>query len=297
MELRAGVALLLVLLLVGCVTHSGTPAALTQRANADFPFAVARALSYRTAVEDAPRADLYRPVADAPLPAVVLLHGGGWVRGEREQMAGIAEAAARHGYAVLNIDYRLAPAHPYPAALEDVRAAIAWLRTQPDIDPQRIALWGYSAGAHLAALAGTQEAPAGARVQAVVAGGIPADLVHAARSTLVQKFMGAPLPEIPERYRDASPLHQVSADDAPTFLYHGTWDWVVWPGYARQMKAALDAAGVPAELYLMHGFGHFAAFMFDAGAVRAALAFLDRQMPPPPQPAAMRSSWPQTQAP
>lgn len=290
MVLRA-LPFLLLSLLAACVRHTGSPptvAAAPAAASSDID--VERGLVYGAGCgAEAPGADLYKPRTAAPWPAIVLVHGGGWVRGSREEMDGIAEAAARRGYAVLNVDYRLAPAHPYPAAVEDVRAAVAWMRAHPDIDGTRIALWGYSAGAHLAALAGTQPAPAGGRVQAVIAGGLPADLVRAADSDLVRKFMGGPLAQMPERYREASPLRQVSADDPPTFLYHGTWDLVVRADYSRLMKRALDDAGVPAELYLMRGLGHIPAFLFDGAAVRAALDFLDRRMPPS-QLAASRSN-------
>lgn len=280
--MRTGLpAVLLVALalpIAACVRHMGGPSVASAPPKVMVDVELRANLRY--AEGDGPQtADLYLPGPGAPLPAIVLIHGGGWVRGSRSEMSGIAEAAARRGYAVLNISYRLAPEHPYPAALEDVRAAVAWLRAQPEIDGTRIAVWGYSAGAHLAALAGTQAQDDPTRVQAVVAGGIPADLVRAAGSDLVQQFMGGPLASMPELYREASPLQQVSADDAPTFLYHGTWDLVVWPGYSEQMKRALDAAGVPAELYLMRGLGHIPAFLFDGGAVRAALDFLDRQMP------------------
>lgn len=290
MVLRA-LPFLLLSPLAACVSHTGAPpmvAAAPAVALSDID--VERDLAYAQGRgAQAPGADLYTPRTTAPWPAIVLVHGGGWVRGSRGEMDGIAEAAARRGYAVLNIDYRLAPDHPYPAALEDVRAAVAWMRARPDIDGTRVALWGYSAGAHLAALAGTQSAPASARVQAVVAGGLPADLVRAADSDLVRQFMGGPLAQMPERYREASPLRQVSADDPPTFLYHGTWDLVVRPDYSRLMKRALDDAGVPAELYLMRGRGHISAFLFDSAAVRAALDFLDRRMPAP-QLAASRSN-------
>jgi acetyl esterase/lipase len=273
-------------LLSGCVTHTGLSAAASMPTGSRVDGYVRDDNLVYTAPGQVPaqHADLYLPEGTARAPVIVLIHGGGWIRGKRDEMDGIAESAVERGYAVLNIDYRLAPQHPYPAALDDVHAAIAWVHQQAPLrglDASRIAVWGYSAGAHLAALAGTLDAPAGRRPDAVVAGGIPADMVRASSSDLVQQFMGGTQQQMPERYRQASPLHQVSADDAPGFYYHGTWDLIVWPGYSAQMHDALDAAGVPAELFMIHGLGHIATFVFDGRAVDAALDFLDRQMPSP----------------
>ncbi len=274
---------LIVGVLSGCVTHTGQPATgMPTRLKAE-RHARSNNLVY-TAPGQVPAqyADLFMPQGVTSAPVIVLIHGGGWIRGERDEMDGIAERAVEHGYAVLNIDYRLAPQHPYPAALDDVYAAIEWVHQQATargLDASRIAVWGYSAGAHLAALAGTRDAPASRRPKAVVAGGVPADMVRASTSDLVQKFMGGTLQTLPDRYRQASPLHQVSDDDAPGFYYHGTWDLIVWPGYSEQMRDALNAVGVPAELFLIHGLGHIATFVLDGRAVDAALDFLDRQMP------------------
>ncbi|MDP9140840.1 MAG: alpha/beta hydrolase [Pseudomonadota bacterium] len=270
-------------MLAGCVTHTGQPAVGASGTAKAYRHIRSDNLVYTAPGKDPPQhADLFLPEGVASAPVIVLIHGGGWIRGQRDEMDGIAERAVERGYAVLNIDYRLAPQHPYPAALDDVHAAIEWAHQHAaarGFDASRISVWGYSAGAHLAALAGTLDAPASQRPHAVVAGGVPADMVRASTSDLVGKFMGGTLEQMPERYRQASPLHQVSADDAPGFYYHGTWDRIVWPGYSRQMRDALSSAGVPAELFLIHGLGHIATFVFDGRAVDAALDFLDRQMP------------------
>src|SRR5262245_10913431 len=103
------------------------------------------------------RYDHYRPRrVDGPAPAIILVHGGGWVRGDPSQAAGNALHFARHGIATVSISYRLAPAHRFPAALDDVRHGLRHVRAHAGelgIDPDRIALMGLSAGAHLALLA------------------------------------------------------------------------------------------------------------------------------------------------
>ncbi|MFP5357286.1 MAG: alpha/beta hydrolase family protein, partial [Gammaproteobacteria bacterium] len=90
--------------------------------------------------------------------------------------------------------------------------------------------------------------------------------------------MGTERDADPDGWRAASPLPQVGPATAPFFLYHGTWDWVVGPRNARAMHAALQAAEVPSELYLIRGYGHFATFLWHQGAIDAALDFLDREL-------------------
>src|SRR5215813_3143684 len=103
------------------------------------------------------RFDHYRPLTVAePAPVVVFAHGGGWTRGDPSQAAGNALHFARRGIATVAISYRLAPAHRFPAPLDDVRRGLRWVRSHADelgIDAERIALLGLSAGAHLAMLA------------------------------------------------------------------------------------------------------------------------------------------------
>ena len=109
-------------------------------------------------------------------------------------------------------------------------------------------------------------------------GAMPADLVHMAKAGIVEHFIGAPLDDARELYVSASPLSRISARSAPMFLYHGTWDWLVSADNSRRMYAGLHALGVPCELYLQHGTGHFTTFLYDRGPLRAAIAFLDAQV-------------------
>lgn len=98
---------------------------------------------------------LYRPQAEGVLPGLLFLHGGGWVMGTIEQYEHFArELALKSGCAVLSVEYRLAPEHPYPAAIDDCYAVLEWLTKsagQLGIDPLRLAIAGDSAGGNLAA--------------------------------------------------------------------------------------------------------------------------------------------------
>lgn len=268
-------------LLVGCSTHLGkpdtpAPAPLSTR------YDVQRDISFTPAGwPQALLADLYVPRGEGPWPVLLLIHGGGWESGDREQVESLAERLARRGFGVFNITYRLAPAHRHPAQLDDVRQALHWLHanaTTHRLDPQRIGAWGYSAGAHLAALLATHPGADGLRLQAVVAGGIPSDLTKFPGGKLVPQFLGTSLQEDPETFREASPFHHISADDPPHFIYHGGYDLLVPVDHAEDYHAALLAAGVQSELFILRGRGHITAFLTDGPAFKAGAAFLDRQL-------------------
>lgn len=227
---------------------------------------------------EALRADVYAPRTAGPHPGVLLVHGGSWQRGKRGDMHRVARRLAERGYVAVSIDYRLAPDHHFPAQLEDCRAALRWMRQQAgalDLDPHRIAAFGYSAGGHLAALLATDQAPdAEARVQAAVAGGAPTDLARFGDARVMRRLLGGAPAELPSRARAASPLTYASADDPPLFLYHGRYDWWVDPAHARVLHDRLAAAGVAAQ-YLEVPHGHLTTFALDDEPVAAATAFLD----------------------
>ncbi len=237
---------------------------------------------------EAQTADIFLPQGSGPFPAVVLIHGGGWRKGGSWQMNHIASRLAEQGFVVANINYRLAPSFHYPAPLEDVEGAVRWLRehaAQYRCDTARIGAWGYSAGAHLALLAATRNQPVSpgdtsTRIQAVVGGGTPADMLLFGDSDIVSSFMGGSAAARPDAYRDASPVTHVSADDPPAFLYHGQQDWIVDPAHTHALADKLRAAGVQVQVQEPF-FGHIAVFLFGRAEETAALEFLRQQLQPP----------------
>lgn len=274
------------LLLSACVTYQGRPAAAPSAPVQVAQFEVRRDLVYTPA--DWPQrlsADLYTPEGDGPFPAVLVVHGGGWEGRTRADMDDISESLARRGYVVFNISYRFAPQWHFPAQLQDLQQALRYLRANSaalKLRPDRIAAWGYSAGAHLAALTGLTgpgdaQYAEGARVQAVVAGGTPADLRYYPDGKLTNGLMGAALGAQPELWKAASPLALVSEDDPPVFLYHGSFDFTVGDYNARNLFSALGSARVPAELYLIRGLDHFSTFYLE-GPVEQGIEFLDRHL-------------------
>lgn len=219
---------------------------------------------------------LFLPANKGPNPAVLLLHGGGWRNGSPQQMDGIARRLVGEGFVVFSAAYRLAPETRYPGQLEDVRAAFAWLADRPEVDPTRIATWGYSAGAQLALLLGLRTEPGQPRPSAVVAGGAPAALsLFDAQSRHLVNYLGAPRDEAPGIWTEASPVEWVSRDDPPVYLYHGKADGLVDIQHARLLASRMRESDVDVILDEVPG-GHLAIFLTGRDIEARATAFLTR---------------------
>lgn len=228
--------------------------------------------------------DLARPKqGTGPFPAMVFVHGGGWRGGSKADYHQAMFGVAKLGVVCISIDYRLLPKHPFPAAVQDTKCAIRWLRAHAEeyhIDPARIGAMGGSAGAHLLALAGTthndqkwddvgehQDQSSG--LQAIICHGGPYDLAVGYRNTvqqnegagalvrgLLEDFLGGK-PEAAEKtYREASPIHFVDAASPPFLLLHGIDDPLVPIEQADLFYAKLKAEQVPADINRIEKGGH-----------------------------------------
>jgi acetyl esterase/lipase len=235
---------------------------------------VVRNIEYAKAGEKSLQLDLYAPKDHSgPVPAVILIHGGGWKGGYRQMYHYYCTKLAEHGYVAATISYRLSNEAPYPAAFEDVKSAVRWLRanaTKYNVNPERIAAVGGSAGGHLALLVAYASDTAGSkrtgdnhdvssRVQAVVSLYGPTDLTaETARSKreVVSFLGGKTIDEQPEVYEEASPIKQVSKDDPPTLLLHGSIDTTVPIEQSEMLVEALKKNGVPCEYDRVEGWPH-----------------------------------------
>jgi acetyl esterase/lipase len=244
--------------------------------------------------------DIYRPSGPGQArPGVLLIHGGGWVEGDKSDNRGLALALAGEGYVVLSVGYRLAKddASRYPAQVDDVRRAVLWVRAHADeigVDPARLAAFGHSAGGHLAAILGTTDAQtraqggASSRVNCVVDCCGPSDFtdessppVGPSIAQIVPNFFGKTRLEAPDAYKDASPLSHVDARSSPTLIIHGTADDVVPIEQSRKLRDALRGAGVEVKLVELEGEGHI--FLSRASSERMLLEatdFLRRHLKP-----------------
>ncbi|MGH7227037.1 MAG: alpha/beta fold hydrolase, partial [Gemmataceae bacterium] len=212
---------------------------------------------------------------EGPLPAIVCLHGGGWIGGERQKMRGTIEVLAGKGYVAISPDYRLAPRHRFPAQIEDCKAAVRWLRANAEkyhVNPRRIGAFGFSAGAHLACLLGVTgkddglegdggNAEQSSAVQAVVSFFGPTDFTQPVWSKEVREqhlmpFLGGNAEEKADVYRRASPL-TYAGKNAPPFLFvHGTADAIVPIQQSEALVEKLQQANVSARLIAVDGEGH-----------------------------------------
>jgi len=265
---------------------------------------VLRGIAYGPLPEQ--RLDLYLPSPREalPRPAVLSLHGGGWQGGDRgdpRMVARVARPLAERGYAVAAASYRRAPAHRFPAQLEDAALAIRWLRESAadhGIDPARLGAVGGSSGGHLAALLGTSAAAGETGLRGVVCLLAPADLsppgwldrvadpdLRSALARIVRDLLGVSWEEDPSAWRRASPLDRASSGSVPFFLLPGRDDEVVPVDQALRFAAALARHGVEVETEIVDGLGHDVdASPAISARVDAALArawrFLDRHVSP-----------------
>ena len=191
-------------------------------------------------------------------------------------MADISRKLAGNNIAAFNINYRLAPEDRYPAQLNDVYAAMNFLVRSADeypLDTQRMMTVGYSAGAHLALLAGSIPKEGVPTVNAIIAGGAPTDLRIYPDSPFIKDLIGGPPSDFPDVYREASPIVHATADHPPVFLYHGRLDLLVRPVNSFKMKAALEEAGVDVRLDIRALFGHLLTFAFDGPSISKGITF------------------------
>jgi acetyl esterase/lipase len=238
------------------------------------------------------------------LPLIVILHGGAWAQGNPRIGGGFADFpavlahVARRGYVVASISYRLSGEAPFPAPVEDLQAALRFLRSgsaRYGIDPQRVALWGLSSGAQIAALEALR-CQAGECVQAFAGWFGVYDLASYvtanSQGAAVQGYLRCPATGCPREALDAaSPSVHVRKSAPPTLLVHGLADMNVPPSQSERFAAALRGAGAEARVVALPDVGH-GLIGADAATTRralgealgATLAFFDQALAAVPTP-------------
>ncbi len=245
--------------------------------------------------------DIYGADAIVKKPAILLLHGGGWVSGSRAECADAANLLAPQGYVCFAVTYRLVKGdkNRYPAQIDDVQRAVRWIRANADkygVNPDKIGALGGSAGGHLAALLGTADtrdnsdtalADYSSRVQCVVDLFGPTDFVPMIDGTepgtteqavLTQGFLG-PLPENAKNYRDASPITHVDAKSSPFLIFHGGKDKLVPLEQSQKLDEALRKVGVESKLVIFPNAGHgYSSPILLMQTLSAASNFFERHL-------------------
>jgi acetyl esterase/lipase len=215
--------------------------------------------------------DLYLPGTGTNWPLIVWIHGGGWMGGNKEKPPGLG--FLRHGFALASINYRLSQDAIFPAQLTDCKAALRWLRAhaaQNGIDPNRIGVWGASAGGHLVALLGTTgdvkefdtggNAGVSSRVQAVCDWFGPTDFTANIKSDTAEsaeaRLIGGPISQNIEKAQRANPIHYITKEDPPFLIMHGDKDPVVPLEQSQLLADALAKAGVKVTFHIVPGGDH-----------------------------------------
>lgn len=271
--------------------------------------ALALAIAFASA---GPELDIvYRDVGGTPLkadfypaalpdengdPFVIVIHGGAWVSGKRQDMTAVCEALSRANISSATIDYRLAPASKWPAQIDDSQAAVRYFRANAkkyNIRSEKIASLGASAGGHLALLLGftdtrdkltTDHPLTSSRTQAVVNFFGPVDLskdfAEGFANYISIQVTGKKYDPNDATVKEFSPFFAVDKKSAPVFTIHGEADAVVPPKQAHRLDDALKAAGIFHELRMIPDMGHEIDLKNKAcaTAVQDAITFLSEQL-------------------
>jgi acetyl esterase/lipase len=272
---------------------------------------VYRDIAYAT-LSPAEKLDIYLPWSGSrPYPVIVAIHGGAFKIGDKtDRQLTPMLAGLDRGYAVVSVNYRFSREATAPAQINDVKAAIRFLRANASIyhlDAEKIAVWGGSAGGNLAALAGTAgdvaalsdasqgNASRSERVQAVVdwyglidLGTMDAQLAasgagpigHDRADSPESDLLGAALPSVPDAVRRIDPTTYITADDPPFLIEHGTADDYVPVQQSEAFAAALTRTlgADKVELELLPGAGHADPAFETSAGVAFVLDWLDRRL-------------------
>lgn len=276
----------------------------TAASAADGTFTLHEAIEYARPNGTPLLLDLRVPDGPGPHPVIIYLHSGAWITGDRT--GGPALRQAKRGYAVASIDYRLAPQHIWPAQVEDAKAAVRWLRANAstyNLDPNRIGMFGASAGGHIGSVLGTSGGVTAleglghgneqysSRVKVVVDFYGPTDLLKIEEQKLPcipldgnasymppSLLMGCPIQQCQEKTATANPITYVTPDDPPFLIVQGLLDCLVPYKQSVILHDALVAKGVPSQLVLVPNGEHGGRAFDEAKYKQIVDQFLDENL-------------------
>jgi acetyl esterase/lipase len=245
-------------------------------------------IAYAT-TSDAQQLDLYVPEGTGPFPVVVAIHGGGFFSGDKDMVPGnTGKALLQAGYAIASINYRLSGEATFPAAVLDAKAAVRFLRANAatyNLNPDKIAAFGQSAGGNIASMLGTTgdvaefddpslgNASVSSRVQAVInwfgptdfaqmdaqakaQGCAASDQTHSKADSFESRYLGTAVSGAAELVKQANPISYISKDDPAFLVQKGDQDCTVPIESTKMLADALSAAGLDVRYDLLEGVGH-----------------------------------------
>ncbi|MGF1542551.1 MAG: alpha/beta hydrolase fold domain-containing protein [Pleurocapsa sp.] len=196
------------------------------------------------------RLNVYRPLEIGKYPTLVILYGGAWQQGTAENDESFSRYIAAQGYSVIAIDYRHAPQYKFPVQLEDVRTALKYIEenaTDLEVDSDRLALMGRSAGGHLASLIAYQQDTL--PIRAVINYYGPSNLTEGYHQPpipnpinnrkMLEEFLGGTPEELPQLYRQASPFYHIKPSLPPSLLVYPSRDHVIQAKFGRRLYQKL----------------------------------------------------------
>ncbi len=210
---------------------------------------------------------LHDPAPSPPRPAIVMIHPGGWMMGDKSAYHGLMIEYAQMGYVTVSINFRPSGVATFPAAFDDGRLALRWLRanaTSCGVDPARIGVTGWSSGAHLAMLLALADGDAAERVQAAVCFAGVYDFLMDRQGAFpnrdddaaVRQFLGGTPRQKPDLARRASPLTHLTVDDPPLLVFHGERDPRIDAEQARHFATTSTALGRRDDVVLLPDVDH-----------------------------------------
>jgi acetyl esterase/lipase len=261
-------------------------------------------------LHNAQKMDVYLPAAKPPYPVVVLIHGGGWVIGDKQEYAtsAVLEALLNRGYAAFAINYRLSGVAKFPAQIQDVKAAIRFIKanaTTYKLNVNKIGAWGSSAGGHLTALLATsggvstlEDFSLGnpsqtSSIQAAVNWYGPTDFLqmdaqsvaincgnggHDLANSAESMLMGFAIQTQPAKVQLANPITYISNDDPPMYIAHGLTDCTVPRGQSQILYDALVAVkgSTDIKLNMLANSGHGSGQFQNAATISTMVDFFDK---------------------
>jgi acetyl esterase/lipase len=261
-------------------------------------------LVFRTDTHPPLDLDLFwHPESKTPTPVVLWFFSGGWRHGDKRRREP-ALHLLKHGFALACPDYRMSWQAVFPAQIEDAKAAARWVRGMANhfnIDAHRIGVWGESAGGYLSAMLGVSAnvkkwdetgpfTELSSSVQAVCDWAGPSDFYrlneppcdfdHDSPDSYESRLLGAPIREIPEKVKAASPMTYIHEKAPPFLVMHGTRDKTIVPGQSRLLHDALVEKGVDSQLLFLDGYGHELKFNPRTEAIDPAIRFFKKHLRP-----------------